>query len=80
MTFADQARRIPGFASAENTITAMITSEGDLPITDYDSQTVRSIVEKLPDVSQHELRVIGAYEGTHKDRTGVLAAVDRQIV
>jgi hypothetical protein len=77
MTLADQARRIPVLAAAENAITGLMTTERDLPIADYDSQTVTSIVGKLPEASQHELRMIGAYERTHKDRAGVREAVER---
>jgi hypothetical protein len=68
MTLADRARRIPALAAAENAITGMITTEQDLPITDYDAQNVHSIVAKLPTVSQHELRMIAAYEAKHENR------------
>ena len=82
MTLADRARRIPALAAAEGAITGMLTTERDLPIADYDAQNVHSIVAKLPTVSQHELRVIAAYEAKHQrrititDRIAALTSVE----
>jgi hypothetical protein len=77
MTLADQARKIPGVAAAESALTGMRATEHDLPIDDYDKQNTRDIVAKLPTVSQHELRVIGAYETKHKNRVTVSDEIAR---
>jgi hypothetical protein len=71
MKLADRARRIPTVAAAENAIEGVLTSERDLPITHYDSQNVQSIVAKLPTVSQHQLRMIAAYEAKHDNRVTI---------
>jgi hypothetical protein len=71
MTLADRARRIPALAAAENAVTALVTTERDLPIADYDAQTAQTIVAKLPAVSQNELRLIAAYEGKHENRVTI---------
>jgi hypothetical protein len=71
MTLADRARQIPALAAAENAVTAMMTTERDLPIADYDAHNVESIVAKLPTVSQHELRMIAAYETKHENRVTI---------
>ena len=46
----------------------MIPSEQDLPIVDYDKQTAQAIATKLEGFSQHDLRMIGAYEAKRKNR------------
>jgi hypothetical protein len=78
MTIAGQARLIPEIAAARMAITALMTAERDLPIANYDSQSVRSILGELPKATDHELRMIGAYERIHKDRNGVREAVERR--
>jgi hypothetical protein len=72
MTLADQARKIPGVAAAESALTGVLTTEYDLPIADYDKQTAHHVVAKLTTVSQHELRMIAAYEAKHENRVTIL--------
>jgi hypothetical protein len=71
MNLADRARRIPALAAAEDTVMSVLSIERRLPIADYDEQSAESIVAKLPTVSQHELRMIAAYEAKHEKRTAI---------
>ena len=68
MTIADKARRIPGVVAAEAALNGALASEQDLPINDYDKQTAQAIATKLEGFSQHDLRMIGAYEAKRKNR------------
>jgi hypothetical protein len=70
-----RARRVPALAGAERAVMGVVTRERRLPIADYDSHDVPDIVAKLPAVSQHELRLIAAYETRHANRVGVLEAI-----
>jgi hypothetical protein len=72
MSFADKARKIPGVAAAEGTVTGAFASEDDLPITDYDKQTADAIAAKLNGFSQRELRMIGAYEAKRSNRATIM--------
>jgi len=72
MTLADQARRIRGVAAAESALTGLLVAERDLPIADYDKHTAHDIIAKLKTVSQHELRMIGAYEAEHENRVTII--------
>ena len=49
-----------------------MATERDLPIKDYDTQTVEEIVAKLKGFSQRELRTIDAYERKREHRTTVI--------
>ena len=66
MSFADRARK--GLAAVEGAIAGAGATEHDMPIKDYDDRTAEEIVRKLKGFSQHELRVIAAYERKHKNR------------
>ena len=68
MTIADKARKIPGVVAAEAALNGALASEQDLPINDYDKQTAQAIATKLEGFSQHDLRMIGAYEAKRKNR------------
>ena len=68
MTIADKARKIPGVVAAEAALNGALASEQDLPIKDYDKQTAQAIATKLEGFSQHDLRMIGAYEAKRKNR------------
>ncbi len=68
---ADAARRIPGVAAAEGAVTGALTTEGDLPIKDYEKQSAEDIAGKLPNFSQRELRMIDAYERKHDNRATI---------
>jgi hypothetical protein len=72
MSIADKARKIPGVAAAEGTVTGAFATEGDLPITDYDKQTADAIASKLNGFSQRELRMIGAYEAKRENRATIM--------
>jgi hypothetical protein len=71
VTLADQARKIPGVAAAERALNSVRTTEHDLPIADYDNVTARNIIAKLKMVSQHDLRMLGAYEAKHANRVTI---------
>ena len=43
-------------------------TEDDLPLQNYDRQRATAIAAKLTAFSQHELRVIRAYEAEHEQR------------
>jgi len=68
MILADKARRIPGVAAAQGALTGVFASEQDLPIADYEKQTAQNIATKLKDLSQRELRMVGAYETKRENR------------
>jgi len=68
VTIADKARKIPGVVAAEAALNGALASEQDLPINDYDKQTAQAIATKLEGFSQHDLRMIGAYEAKRKNR------------
>src|SRR3954468_22006280 len=50
----------------------MTLTEDDLPLQNYDRQRAAAIAAKLTAFSQHELRVIRAYEAEHEQRAVVL--------
>lgn len=72
MTIADKVRKIPGMAAAEGAVTGAVATEQDLPIKDYDKQSVEEIAGKLKGFSQRELRTIGAYERKRKNRATII--------
>ena len=72
MTIADKIRKIPGFAAAEGALNGAVATERDLPIKDYDRQTVEDIAAKLKGFSQRELRMIDAYERKREHRTTII--------
>ncbi len=72
MTIADKIRKIPGAAAAEGALTGAVATEQDLPIKDYDRQTVEEIVGKLKGFSQRDLRMIDAYERKRQHRSTII--------
>ncbi len=72
MSIADKVRKIPGMAAAEGAITGAVATEQDLPIKDYDKQSVEEIAGKLKGFSQRELRKIDAYERKRKNRATIV--------
>lgn len=77
MSLADKARKIPGVAAAEGAVTGAFATESDLPIADYDKQTAEDISAKLKGFSQRELRMIGAYEAKHQNRTTISDKIEQ---
>ena len=77
MSIADKARRIPGVAAAEGAITGAVATEQDLPIKDYDKQSVEEIVGRLKGFSQRDLRTIAAYERKRKNRATIVDKIDK---
>lgn len=77
MTIADKARKIPGVAAAEAAVNGALASERDLPIIDYDKQTAQAIATKLEGFSQHDLRMIGAYETKRKNRATITERITK---
>ncbi|MEB3371306.1 hypothetical protein [Saccharopolyspora mangrovi] len=71
------AFRIPGAAEAEGALIGAFTSEDDLPISDYDTLTADEIVQKLPELSQFELRLVRGYETRHQARATVIGRIDK---
>jgi len=71
MSTADKVRKIPGVAAAEGALTGAVATEQDLPIKDYDKQSVEEIAGKLKGFSQRELRMIDAYERKRQHRTTI---------
>jgi hypothetical protein len=71
MSIADQIRKIPGVAAAEGALNGAVAREQDLPIKDYDRQTVEEITGRLKGFSQRELRMIDAYERKRENRTTI---------
>ena len=50
----------------------------NLPIDNYQHLTVAKVKQHLGDLSKKELERVERYEKAHKDRKGVLEAIDRQ--
>ena len=50
-----------------------------MPIEDYDTLNVGTIVEQLDNLSTEELQRVRAYEQKNKDRAGLLHQIDRRI-
>lgn len=50
-----------------------------LPINNYQHLTIREVGPKLSRLSPPQLRRIRSYEHGHKDRKGVLTAIDRRL-
>ena len=71
MSIANTARKIPGVAAVEGAVTGALATEQDLPIKDYDKQTVEEIAGRLKGFSQRELRMIDAYERKRENRTTI---------
>jgi hypothetical protein len=71
MSIVDKIRNNPRFAVGGGVLTGATTTETDLPIADYDKQTVQDIAEKLKGFSQSELRMIGAYEAKRENRATI---------
>ena len=50
----------------------------DLPVNNYQHLTVSQVQSLLSHLSKRDLRKIEAYEKKHKNRKGVLDAIDRR--
>ncbi|MGW1682778.1 hypothetical protein [Saccharopolyspora sp. NPDC002376] len=69
-------RRIPGIAAVEGSVIGAFVSEEQLPISHYDRLTADEIVQKLPGLSQRELREVRGYETRNQARATVVARID----
>lgn len=69
---ADQARRVPGVATAEGETKGAVSVEDDLPIKGYDDLRVDEIVTRLDGLSATDLGKVDAYERRTKNRKTVL--------
>ncbi|PVZ09087.1 hypothetical protein [Actinomycetospora cinnamomea] len=69
---AQQARRVPGAATAEGEAKGAVSVEDDLPIADYDSLRVEDVVAKLDGMSATDLGKVDAYERRTKNRKTIL--------
>ncbi len=79
MSFTDQLRKIPGVAAAEGALNGAVATEQDLPIKDYDRQTVEEITGRLKGFSQRELRTIDAYERKTQNRATITDKIAKLI-
>jgi len=50
----------------------------DLPIDNYQHLTMGEVSKKLPSLSKGDLRKIESYEKNHKNRKGVLEAIEKR--
>ena len=50
----------------------------DLPISNYQHMTVGEVKGKLQSISRREMRTIESYEKKHKNRKGVLDAIEKR--
>ncbi len=50
----------------------------NLPIDNYQHLTIPQVTKQLDDLSKKDLRKIESYEKKHKNRKGVLEAIDRK--
>ncbi len=51
----------------------------NLPIDNYQHLTVAQVSKKLGDLSKGDLKKIRKYEEKHKDRKGILSAIDKKL-
>ncbi|MDA3628801.1 hypothetical protein OU415_25440 [Saccharopolyspora sp. WRP15-2] len=70
------ARRIPGVAVVEGELAGAVVDEEELPIAHYDRLTAAEIVQKLPGLSQRELREVRGYETRNQARATVVGRID----
>ncbi|PKW16213.1 hypothetical protein [Saccharopolyspora spinosa] len=70
------ARRIPGIAAVEGAVVGAFVREEQLPISHYDRLTAGEIVQKLPGLSQRELREVRGYETRSQARARVVVRID----
>ncbi len=68
---AQQARRIPGFESAEGEARGTVAREEDLPIANYDQLTASEIIDRLERLTPTDLHKVDAYERKHGNRKTV---------
>jgi ferritin-like metal-binding protein YciE len=62
------------------TIRSRITSlRGDEPWAGYDEQTAAEVTNALADADDERAQKVRAYERSHKDRTGVIKATEREL-
>lgn len=50
-----------------------------LPIADYNSLTVSQVAERLAGLTEEQLKIVRQYEAEHKNRKGVLQAIDQRL-
>jgi len=50
-----------------------------LPIADYDNLTVSQVEERLEGLTEEQLKIVRQYEVEHKNRRGVLQAIDQRL-
>jgi hypothetical protein len=72
MSIVDKIRNNPRFAAGNGVLATAPTTATDLPIAGYDEQTEQAIADKLSGFSQPELRMIGAYEASRKNRAAII--------
>jgi hypothetical protein len=72
-----QRKQFSETKSAKSSDRAGKSPDRSLPIEDYDHLTVPRIASKVADLSAAERRKIKTYETRHKNRKGVLAALER---
>ena len=73
---ADQARRVPGFATGEGEVKGAAATADDLPIAGYDDLTVEEIVPRLSGLSAVDLGKVDAYERRTRNRKTVLDRIE----
>ncbi|MFI1766632.1 hypothetical protein ACH41H_31895 [Streptomyces sp. NPDC020800] len=68
----ETAERMPGMDRLRGTPDGALISEMELPISDYRRLGARTVIERLPQLSQTDLATVGAYERSHAARITVL--------
>ncbi|MFE2972836.1 hypothetical protein ACFXKC_56855 [Streptomyces sp. NPDC059340] len=71
----ETAERMPGVDRLQGVPEGALITEGELPIPDYRSLGTRSILDRLPYLSQRDLATVGAYERSHAARPAVLSRI-----
>lgn len=69
---AEQARRVPGVATAEGEAKGAVSVEDDLPIKNYDDLNAADAVKAVDGLSAGDLGRVDAYERRTKNRKTVL--------
>jgi hypothetical protein len=75
-TIGEQAKRVPGVATAEGEAKGTVAREQDLPIANYDDLSAAEINKRLKRLSKEDLSKVDAYERRHKNRKSVLERIE----
>ncbi|MFF3878329.1 hypothetical protein [Streptomyces sp. NPDC001978] len=71
----ESAERMPGVDRLQGAPEGALISEDELPLPDYRRLSSRMIIDRLPQLSQSDLAMVGAYERSHAARSAILSRI-----